>query len=194
MLLRVASACPRRGWRRVVGPGMLLLVASACADILGIDDGIPRNVDASVPDVFVADVVVLPDVVVDAGIDVPTSPMACGTSSCNALTEACCRLGDPSDASGETFLCVTDAAACAKGLLATCVGPDNCTALGHPGDTCCGIIPDGGGVVTKATCVPAKTCTGAILCGPGDDEACDVDGQTCKPSIASALGFLICKT
>jgi hypothetical protein len=168
----------------------------ACADILGIDDGIPRVEDASIADSSF-DVTTLPDVSsADVGIDVPMSPLSCGTTTCNALTENCCRTGDPSDASGESFACVSGASpgACDGGLVIVCDDAKNCVALGLPGDICCADVPDGGTIATSTSCVAPGKCNGAIMCLPGDDEVCKVDaGQTCKPSVATILGYTICK-
>jgi hypothetical protein len=134
------------------------------------------------------------DVVVDTGIDVPISPLLCGKSTCNALIELCCRTGDPLDASGEIFTCMTDAAAC-SGLAVVCDEPANCTAQGHPGDVCCAIVPDGGSIANRTACVPQAACKGGLMCQPGDDEMCRFDaGETCKASIATILGWDICKT
>ena len=137
------------------------------------------------------------DVVKDAGADivVPMSPLACGTSTCNALAQGCCRTGDPADASAESFACVSDAAACNGGLVVTCDETANCTALGHVGDICCAVIPDSGNAATSTVYMPFASCTGAIMCQPGDDEACDVEaGQSCLPSVQTILGYTICKT
>ena len=166
----------------------------ACADILGIDDGKTRQYDASVADSAVdAGRDVAPDAPVDAAVDVPVSPLACGTTSCNALVEACCRTGDPADASAESFACVAADAGCA-GLRVVCDGPSDCASLGKAGDECCAIVPDGGSRATTTACVAPGACGGAVVCTTGDDESCDLDaGQTCQPSVATILGYSICK-
>lgn len=185
-----------------VGAACSLLVAScsiySCATILGIDDGIQRQDDASANDATVdAAFDAASDVgsdVVDAGIDVPVSPIACGTSTCNALVEACCRVAPPTDASLGSFHCASDAADC-TGLMVTCDETANCNALGHTGDVCCAMLPDGGTAATSTSCIPASSCTGAIMCQPGDDEDCNVDaGESCLPSIQTIIGYDICKT
>ena len=165
---------------------------ASCADILGIDDGTPRTYeDASLPDVS-NDVTTLPDVqndaVVDVAPDVPKSPLACGDASCNAYVEACCRTGDPIDASGQAFACIAADAGC-TGAKVTCAESANCTAQGHAGDECCPILPDGGSIATGSAC--AKSCSNS-LCQPGDDENCTGDSG-CKPSIQTIVGWLICK-
>ncbi len=154
--------------------GVLVAASSicACASILGIDDGKPREPDASIPDVSVPETT--PDVViVDVGVDVPTSPLVCGTSTCNALVEGCCRTSDPADASAYSFDCVSDAASCSGGLIVTCDESANCTALGQPGTVCCAVVPDGGSVATSTQCLPYLDCFGAFMCQPGDDEMCN---------------------
>jgi hypothetical protein len=190
--------------RVIVITSVLVAVGSvvACANILGIDDGIPRGDDASARDSSLPDATTLPDVAVDvsdsameAFADAPTSPLACGTSACDALTQVCCRMGDPSDASAETFSCVASVKACAGGLAVTCDESANCDALGHPGTECCAVVPDGGSIATSTACVKNGTCAGVVMCRPGDDEVCDADaGETCQASVSTMLGFLICKT
>ena len=171
----------------------------ACAEILGIDDGTPRDYDASSVDAS-SDKATLPDasvndVVVDVPVDVPVSPLACGTSTCNALAESCCRRGSFTQADAESFACVDSGADCDGGLLVTCDQPANCAAQGHPGDVCCGVLPDGGTIATSTACVPQSACKGVFLCEPGDDEMCKFDaGQSCKASASTILGWLICKT
>jgi hypothetical protein len=183
------------------GIAAMLVAVSACADILGIDDGKPRSDDASIPDTGSPDTTALPDAssdgeggVVDAAPDVPTSPLACGMATCDALTQVCCRTGDPSDASTQTFACVATPSDCKNGLAVTCAESANCTALGHPGEECCGVVPDGGSIATSTACVAPGACKGVLLCQPGDDEDCALDaGQTCSASVATILGFLICR-
>jgi hypothetical protein len=175
----------------------LLVAASAicaCATLLGIDDGKPRELDSSIADASAAETT--PDVVVvDVGVDVPVSPLVCGTSTCNAFVEGCCRTSDPSDASAYAFDCVSDAASCKGGLVVTCDESANCTALGHAGTECCAVVPDGGSVATSTQCLPYLDCFGAFMCQPGDDEVCDPDaGQSCLPSVSTILGYTICKT
>jgi hypothetical protein len=173
---------------------VLLLFASACADILGIDDGKPRTYeDASIPDAS-ADVTTLPDVkpeaLADVAPDVPTSPLECGDASCNAITQACCRTGDPVDASTQSFACITAAATC-SGLKVTCSDNANCAAQGNVGLECCAEV-DGGTVATTTACAKPGTCSGAPMCQPGDDENCTGDSG-CKPSTQTIIGWTICK-
>lgn len=182
--------------------GILLVACSsvaACADILGIDDGIPREFDASIVD-SASDTTTLPDapvvdVAIDVPVDVPVSPLACGTAKCNAVNQACCRTGNPSQADAESFACVNSPSECDGGLVVVCDEPANCAAQGHPGTVCCGVLPDSGGTIATTTaCVAPGACNGVLLCEPGDDEMCKLDaGQGCYPSSATILGWLICK-
>jgi len=184
--------------RRRLGLALGCAFACACANILGIDDGNPREsdgatTDSSVPDVTSLPDVTEPDVVVEAAPDVPVSPLACGDASCNAITEACCRTGSASQADAESFACAPADASCA-GLRVTCDESANCTALGHPGEECCAVLPDGGSVAIGTACVAAGTCSTVTLCEPGDDEVCNADaGKSCNPSSSTILGWEICK-
>lgn len=165
---------------------------AACADILGIDDGIPRTNDASI-DVTTNDAA--PDVR-DAATDVsdaPFSPLFCGTgNTCNfAAGEACCRTGSA------TYVCVKDAAAC-SGTYIPCDRPSQC-----PQDAgamaCCttDVLNDGGIYVAESVgCVPAGNCAPIpshyILCG--DDSGADCPPEAgCGPSVSALPPFLICK-
>jgi hypothetical protein len=171
------------------------VVLASCADILGIDDGTPRTYDdASLSDVSSNDVTTLPDAsdgaAIDVAPDVPKSPLACGDASCNAYVQACCRTGDPVDATAQSFACIAADASCA-GLKATCADEANCVAQGHAGDECCAIVPDGGSVATSTAC--AKSCGAASMCQPGDDENCAPDATSCKPSVMTIVGWMLCK-
>lgn len=185
----------RMSRRLVLGALLAITAVCACADILGIDDGKVRTEDASSIDAP-ADVTsdVAADAPADAAIEAATSPLACGTSTCNALTEACCRTGDPADASAQTFACVAGDAGCA-GLRVTCDDPSTCAALGHAGEECCAEVFDGGTYATDTACVAPGTCSGTVMCAPGDDELCagGDSGKTCQPSIQTVIGFMICK-
>ncbi len=184
--------------------GISLCCASfvACADILGISDGTPRDYDSSVPDVA-SDNTVLPDAfgpdasdaAVDAPIDLPTSPLACGTKTCNALKEGCCRTGSTTQADAQAFACVATAGACDGGLFVTCDEPVNCTAQGHPNDVCCAVLNEAGTIAIGTTCTSAGSCAGGVfVCEPGDDEMCKFDaGQSCKDSVSTIVGWKICK-
>ena len=183
----------------------------ACASILGIDDGTAREdggaVDATL-DVVSADSGdegggdAAPDAIVDAGADVPVdapkpySPLSCGSSTCNAVTQGCCRTGYGSDASPYSYVCVNDAGACtaAAALVVPCDRVANCAAQGKPGTVCCANRFE-----TKATsvaCLAPSACpidASTILCGPGDNELCATHGWTCFESYTTIVGWDICK-
>ena len=182
---------------------------AACASILGIDDGLPREdggSDATL-DVLAGDSGgegggdATPDVIADVGADVPVdaphSPLSCGNGVCNAVTQGCCRTGAGSDASPYDYVCVDDGGVCTGGsaVLVGCDRAANCTAQGKPGDICCANVP----ISTKATaerCVAPSACsisTGTIVCGPGDDELCTAQGRSCLPSSVTIVGWDICR-
>jgi hypothetical protein len=160
---------------------------AACADILGIDDGIPRAYDASI------------DAPTDGGPDVAPeaafSPLFCGTgNTCNfAAGEACCRTGST------TYKCVDAAAAC-TGTYIPCdrpsQGPQNTEAGAMQ---CCttDVLNDSGVYVAQSVaCAPPSKCTPIpshyILCG--DDSGADCPPEAgCGPSTSALPPFLICK-
>jgi hypothetical protein len=168
--------------------------AAACANILGIDDGIPR-VDASL-DVGVPDGP--DDAVSDAGADVeaeaPFSPLSCGTLTCNfAAGETCCRRDAAS------YACVDDAAACKGDLNIPCDRPEQCGGSEAGPKECCttDTLSDSGVyVATSVACMTAAQCepipTHYILCGDDSGKDC-ADATTCSMSVTTLPGFLICK-
>ncbi len=182
-----------------LGAGMAL---AACADILGIDDGTARAGDASVPDAQG----------VDAGPDAkrpslvtgiappPFSPLACGSDTCNAVTQGCCSHGSGTDAAAFTYACVDfDGGDCEGGLLYHCDRPDNCDHQGKPGDVCCAFA-GGSGVAYDVECATAAECEdfdasyATRLCNPGDDSLCPPEaGLSCRPSVLTVIGYPICK-
>ena len=172
--------------------------AFACADVLGIDDGQPRD-DASVPDVTIDQATPQPDASDAAPFDAadaappPMSPLSCGSATCNAYVEACCRTGVGTDAAAMSFKCVTDAADCKSNadLLVTCDRPANCEAQGHPGDVCCAWAPVG--QPAKSTGCAPDCADATVLCDPGDDELCKAIGLSCGSSITTIVGFDLCK-
>ena len=184
---------------------------TACASILGVDDGLPRE-DGGLGDVTL-DVIPAGDASgdatgdatladADAGADVivdapkPYSPLPCGQDTCNAVTQGCCRKGDGSDASPYTYGCVSDAGACKAGgdIVVGCNSVANCEALGKPGTVCCA-----NGYYNPATavaCVAPSACpddAATVLCGPGDDELCAALGYSCLSSVQTIGGWNICK-
>lgn len=181
---------------------------AACASLLGLDDGVPRE-DAGVGDVTVdatTDVIsndatpdVTADAIADAAPDVPKpfSPLACGNGTCNAVTQACCRTGYGDDASPYAYVCVGDAGACksASAALVGCDRASNCTAQGKPGQICCANVVVGD-LATDVRCVSPAACgadAGTIVCGPGDDELCATQAFTCLASTYTIVGWNICK-
>jgi hypothetical protein len=180
---------------------------AACADVLGIDDGIPRGpadattdatTDAAKLDAGTVDA--QSEAAVEAGPP-PYSPLSCGTSTCNAVTQGCCsRTTTQTDgAVSYAYACIDDdGGSCDGGQLVTCDRPDNCDKQGHVGDVCCSFET---AQPSTVFCTTADSCDypdGGVpafrLCEPGDDELCQPDsGKSCLPSIATAVGFLICK-
>lgn len=98
--------------RRVWAGAATCIALAACANILGIDDGTPRDYDGSIEGGQDA----AADAAKDVVVDVPFSPLSCGASTtCNfAIGQACCR----TDASA--YLCVSSAAACTGGTYIPC--------------------------------------------------------------------------
>jgi len=180
----------------------LAMAVAACADILGIDDGIPRIEDASLTDVQAE------AAIVDAGLDAaaeaeaeaappPYSALSCGNSTCNAVTQGCCsRRSIVADAAVYAYACINDDGGdCDGGQLITCDRPDNCDKQGHVGQVCCAR-----GSVSTVLCTTALDCDypeagqAYRMCEPGDDELCQPDsGKTCQPSNSAAVGYLLCK-
>lgn len=179
---------------------------AACASILGIDDGIPREdagvVDAApdvapVVDSAVPDAGTDADAAADVAIDVPKpfSPLPCGSATCNAVTQACCRTGAGGDG-GYAYKCIDDAGACTGNLpvVVACASSANCTAQGKPGNVCCANAYNT--AATSVSCTGPSFCptnTFTILCGPGDDELCMSSGLSCASSVATIVGWNICK-
>jgi hypothetical protein len=164
--------------------------AAACADILGIDDGIPR-MDASAFDAPAADVQV-GDAMAEAEAAPPFSPLPCGTKTCNvAAGEACCR----SDTAA--FDCV-DAAASCKGTYIPCDRPEQCVSDAGAKQCCTtDVITDAGTyVATSVACVASDQCepvpTHYVLCGDDSGTECP-DATMCGTSVTTLPPFLICK-
>lgn len=192
--------------QRLLVLGVVVLAAggTACAALLGIDDGIPRDdagVDVTVDAPVTADA--QPDVVLDAGdggdatVDAPKpfSPLACGSATCNAVGEVCCRTGTGGDA-GYTYKCLADAGACTgtAPLTVSCDRAANCAAQGKVGEICCANAYQT--AATKVSCSAPSFCptsTFTIVCGPGDDEICASVALTCQTSTVTAVGWTICK-
>ena len=174
--------------RRVVVLGVCLL--AGCADILGIDDGVPRDA-ATVDAPFDAPLDVHASDANDGGA---VSPLSCGTSTCNfALGQSCCRTG------ATTFVCLDAGTAC-KGTAIPCDRPEQCTGGDAGPLECCttDVLTDAGtyvatsvGCMTKAQCSPIPA--HYILCGDGDGSADCPDGTSCGQSTSTLPTFLICR-
>ena len=160
-----------------------VFVVAACAEVLGIEDGVPRESDAAV----------------DRSVSPPDSsaravPLACGASSCLAAGESCCRssLDAGPDATSASFRCLSDAAACSG--QADVLYPCDRTAGCAVGRVCCAYSSGR----TGSKCVALSECAGdgggTVLCAPDSSTECAPDsGLTCKPSTVTALGFYVCK-
>jgi hypothetical protein len=181
-------------WRTLIAPSLFVGVA-ACADILGIDDGIPRGGDSSVeagptdaaPDVR--------DASADVGPDVTFNVLSCGGTQCNFdQGEACCRTGPTS------YQCVTSQSAC-SGTYIPCDRPSQCPATDAGPRTCCttDVLNEAGTdyVAASVGCKPYSQCLGTpthyILCGDGDAGADCPPEAGCAPSTSTLPPFLICK-
>ncbi len=169
-----------------------LSAVCGCASILGIDDGQPRD-DASTLDTSKPG----DSSVLDAPTDSNSpafSPLACGSSTCNALKEGCCRSGSGTDAAALTFKCVTNASACdPKSLYIPCDRGSNCAAQ-DAGVVCCAI----GYPATSVACSPSCFANGnTVVCSTADDGGnCPADEAgplTCQPSSQTIVGYSICK-
>ena len=181
----------------------LLLVAPACATILGIDEGTPREdasvdatVDLFVPDVAVADVA---DVELDAGqLSVP-----CGDAgACVVGQTTCCRKGSNPNF---TYSCVAEAGACTGAnphlipcdRAALCAGFDAGPEGGPP--VCCAdtTATDAGTVLASVLCLSEKAClaTGSIMCSPvvdAGDAGCP-SPKLCKANGSFVSGYNVCQ-
>lgn len=171
------------------------LAAAACADILGIDNGIPLGVDASSFDASGSDVASdgSDAAVDDAPVEAPFSPLSCGTSTCNfAIGEACCRTG------ATTFDCV-DAAASCNGTYIPCDRPEQCVGGDAGPRECCttDVLTDAGTyVASSVACMTKAQCTPIpkhyVLCDDDSSAECP-DATSCAESVATLPPFMICK-
>jgi len=172
-----------------------MLAAASCADILGIDDGKPRDYDASIDTGPPLDAA--PDVAKDSGPadSPPFSPLSCGTgTTCNfAIGEACCRTGPT------TYQCV-DAPGKCTGTYIPCDRATQCPQNTEAGAMLCcttDIINDSGTYVADTVgCLPAAQCQPTpqhyILCGEDSGAYCPPEAG-CGPSTSALPPFLICK-
>ena len=174
---------------------LLLLAAtsvavSACAAILGIDDGTPRTddaaVDASQGD---ADAAAPADAAADAGEGGPLVPLKCGTTSCNyAVGQSCCRTGSTS------YVCL-DAGVTCSGTLIECDRPEMCPPSDAGPVVCCADLAstEAGAVATAVSCRLQALCaysTHVYLCDDAGDCLADA---SCLQSTVTLPTYLICK-
>ncbi len=179
---------------RLASAACLCVGVAACADILGIDDGVPRTGDAALD----APVDAAPDVRdagADARSDAPFSPLPCGNTDCNrAIGEACCRTGATS------YQCVASPSACV-GTYIPCDRPSQCPPTDAGAQTCCttDVLDEAGTdyVAESVACMPYADCQGTpkhyVLCGDGDAAADCPAEAGCAPSTSTLPPFLICK-
>lgn len=186
----------------------LLLVAPACAAILGIDDGTQRGDDAGGFDATVdaVDVVAI-DVVVEAEAAPPPLTVACGDAGpCVVGQTECCRKGN---APNYGYSCVADAAACTgtNPKLIPCDRAEICAGVDAGADAgpavCCAdsFTNDSGTGLTKVFCTSQTAClaTGVVMCpvastsDAGGVEAGCPSPRLCKPSQVIVPGYLICQ-
>lgn len=181
--------------RRRAASALLVLAAAlaACADILGIDDGKPRDYDASV-DTGVVDAS-SPDVKETSAPDGPFSPLSCGTgTTCNfAIGEACCRTGPT------TYKCVSAPGAC-TGTYIPCDRASQCPQNTDAGAMLCcttdSVNDSGTYVADTVACLPTAQCDPEpqhyILCGDDSGASCPPEAG-CQESTTALPPFLICK-
>jgi hypothetical protein len=178
--------------KRAVQGAFIMLAAASCADILGIDDGKPRDYDASV-EAGPADAA--PDVKDSSASDGPFSPLSCGASTtCNfAIGEACCRTGPT------TYKCVSSPGAC-TGTYIPCDRATQCPQNTEAGAMLCcttdSVNDSGTYIADTVDCLPAAQCQPEpqhyILCGEDSSTYCPPEAG-CGPSTSALPPFLICK-
>ncbi len=170
----------------VVSCGVAACGVAACANLLGIDDGIPRGVDASLDATQGG-----PDAGADAS-DAGFSLLHCGSTNCNvSIGEGCCYVVDAG------FTCVATVATC-TGAFIPCDRPEQCPQGDAGPVECCGsyTLTDAGAITTNASCALKSQCTLAnnrfIICD--DDSGADcIPDASCGVSTFTLPTFLICK-
>jgi hypothetical protein len=188
----------------------ILLVAPACAAILGIEDGVPREdagIDATV-DQGAPDVSDDADGALEAEAAPPPLTVPCGdAAACVVGQTTCCRKGTNPNF---TYGCVSDAAACTgtNPKLIPCNRAEVCAALDAGASdagpaVCCAdsLTTDAGTSLTKVFCTSQATClgTGFVMCpvastqDAGSVEAGCVSPRLCRPSTIVIPGYLICQ-
>jgi len=165
--------------------------ASACAAILGIDDGIPRTQDAALDAPSSDAGADAADTAAEAAFDGPFVPLSCGPSAtCNvALGQACCRSGST------TYDCI-DAGVTCTGTLIQCDRPEMCPPAAEAGPVvCCAdlVNTDAGALATSVSCKPTALCAYAShgwLCD--DAGECPADAS-CLQSTFTIPPYYICR-
>ncbi|HEY1958715.1 MAG TPA: hypothetical protein VGH28_24030 [Polyangiaceae bacterium] len=177
-------------WRLLAAASVCFGLA-ACANILGIDDGVPRTGDAGFDAPFEAAAL---DGGTDAKPDGPFSPLSCGNTVCNfALGQTCCRTG------ANAYACVASGSSC-NGTSIPCDRPSQCPSTDAGASTCCttDVLNEAGTdyVAESVACMPYQACLGIpahyILCGDGDGGDCPTDAG-CAESTSTLPPFLICR-
>ncbi len=183
----------RRAWTTLACIGL-----AACADILGIDDGSPRDYDGSVDtgklDGSVNDVLLIDTKSQDIFVEGAFSPLSCGSSTCNfAVGQGCCRTG------ASTYNCVDGGASSCSGTYIPCDRPEQCGSGDAGAEQCCttDVLNDSGTYVASSVgCLAAAACQPIpahyVLCGDDSGVECG-DATSCAPSVATLPTFLICK-
>lgn len=163
-------------------------VAAGCADILGIDDGIPRSYDAGAD----ATVDAAADAKADASASPDTfSPLHCGSAVCDfGAGQSCCWGADGG------YFCVGSPSQCG-GIDIPCDRAEQCAQDAGPAVCCATYMGiEGGAIATSVSCVGATKCNSGssrlILCG--EDSGADCQGDaSCGPSTFTLPTFDICK-
>jgi hypothetical protein len=113
--------------------------------------------EASLPDASA------PEATADAGHDAQFS-LTCGASTCTVPGDGCCF--DREQGATTAFHCAKVGDVCDPNKAGipryACDDTDDCTALGKPGNICCGSLVANGNVyyLGAATCVLAENCAG----------------------------------
>lgn len=176
--------------RRAIAAAACCATVAACADVLGIDDGLPRAYDASI-DVSIGDAS-NPDVDDASLSDGAYMPLFCGQTTCNfAIGEGCCR-------TGTTYQCV-DAAATCTGIYIPCDRPAYCPTTDAGPMQCCAtdVVNDAGqSVAQSVACKPTAQClpipSHYVLCDDDSSAECPIDAS-CSASVTTLPTFLICR-
>ncbi len=169
---------------------------AACADILGIEDGIPRAYDASLDAPLDAAADVHDAATDDAAPDAAFSPLSCGTGT-RAISRRAKRAAERArrrtNASTQPRACT--------GTYIPCDRPEQCPQNTEAGaKQCCttDVLDDGGiyvaqsvGCVAEGKCTPIRTTTFSAV----TTVARTVPPEAgCGPASRRSPPFLICKS